>query len=106
MGSVADTVPLGRRVQQEFGARLMVGDQSLVGVACTAWEQVAIGLGADWVEAIEKPQENDLLQRVTLACSTEQKADGRFGIAELRPGFGLELDLDALREQCTRWAAL
>ena len=106
MGSVVDTVPLGQRIRHEFEAELMVGDQSLVGVACTAWQQIAIGLGAAWVEAIEKPQESDLLQRVTVASATEQKADGRFGLSSLRPGFGLELDLDALRTRCTRWAAL
>ena len=51
-------------------------------------------------------EETILLQRVTLACATEQKPDGRFGISRLRPGFGLELDLAALRNQCTRWVAL
>lgn len=106
MGSVVDTVPLGRRIKDEFGARLMVGDQSLVGPACTAWQQVAVGLGAAWVEAIEKPQESDLLQRATRACATRRMPDGRFGIASLRPGFGLDLELDVLRENCARWAAL
>jgi L-alanine-DL-glutamate epimerase-like enolase superfamily enzyme len=90
-GSLQEVVRLGRKIQG-YGARLMIGDDSLVGPACTAWQQIGIGLGAAWVEALEKPEESDVLSHCTVQCSTEQKADGRFGLRELRPGFGLELD--------------
>ena len=105
MGSLIDTVALARRVR-ELGAAVMIGDSSLVGPACTAWQQVAIGLGAAWVEALEKPQESDVLQQVTVRKATEQQEDGRFALRETLPGFGLELDVDLLREKCARSAVL
>ena len=34
----------------------MIGDSSLIGAACTFWQQLAIGNEASWVEAMEKPR--------------------------------------------------
>jgi hypothetical protein len=98
MGTIIDVVPLARRIH-EFGAEVMVGDHSLVGPACTAWQQIAIGLGAAWVEALEKPQESDDFPRSITGCATTQLPDGRFGLEELRPGFGLEVDTAGLRDR-------
>ena len=79
MGSVAETTVLGQRILS-WNKRLMVGDSSLVGPACPAWQQIAIGLGADWVEAIEKPQENDAFKKCITKSSIKRTANGQFGI--------------------------
>jgi len=97
MGSLIETVELGR-VIQGAGKKLMVGDASLVGPACAAWQQIAIGLGADWVEALEKPQENDVFQRCVSRQSVARTPDGRYAVEKPLPGFGVEMDLNKLKE--------
>jgi hypothetical protein len=97
MGSVMETVSLGHLIQS-WDRKLMVGDSSLVGPACPAWTQMAIGLGADWVEAIEKPQENDVFQRCLLKNPVDRTPDGRFFIRENLPGWGIGIDEAKLRE--------
>lgn len=97
MGSFIETVELGR-VIQGAGKKLMVGDASLVGPACAAWQQIAIGLGADWVEALEKPQENDVFQRSVLHNPVARTSDGKFIVRERHSGFGVEMDLNKLKE--------
>lgn len=97
MGSIVETVSLGRLIQS-WERKLMVGDASLVGPACSAWTQMAIGLGADWVEAIEKPQENDVFQRSLLKNPVARTPDGKFFIRENLAGWGIEIDEAKLRE--------
>jgi L-alanine-DL-glutamate epimerase-like enolase superfamily enzyme len=97
MGSVMETVSLGHLIQS-WERKLMVGDASLVGPACPAWTQMAIGLGADWVEAIEKPQENDVFQRCLIKNAVDRTPDGRFFIRENLPGWGFEIDETKLRD--------
>ena len=97
MGSVMETVSLGHLIQS-WDRKLMLGDASLVGPACPAWTQMAIGLGADWVEAIEKPQENDIFQRCLLKNPVGRTPDGRFFIRESLPGWGIEIDEPKLRQ--------
>jgi L-alanine-DL-glutamate epimerase-like enolase superfamily enzyme len=96
MGSVAETVNLGRLIQS-WNRNLMVGDASLVGPACSAWTQMAIGLKADWVEAIEKPQENDVFQRALLKNPVDRTPEGKFFIRENLSGWGVEIDETKLR---------
>ena len=62
-----------------------------------AIQEMAIGLGADWVEAVEKPQENDVFQRCVMKNPLQRSPDGRFMIREALPGWGLELDEAKLR---------
>jgi L-alanine-DL-glutamate epimerase-like enolase superfamily enzyme len=98
-GSIIHAVQLARTIQA-FGARLMIGDDSLVGPACTVWQQLAIGLAADWVEALEKPGESDMFEACVNAQATSRTSDGRVTLTELAPGFGLELDHEQLKEKC------
>ena len=91
MGSIIEMVELSKVIRAN-GKKLMVGDASLVGPGCPAWEQLAIAMGADWVEAIEKPQENDVFQRCTLHNPVQRTPDGKFAIKQLRPGFGVDMD--------------
>lgn len=98
MGSLIETARLGHWIQSHK-KNLMVGDSSLVGPACSAWEQIAIGLGADWVEAIEKPQENDVFQQCVTENPVRRSDDGRFELPVPSPGFGVEIDLKKLRSK-------
>lgn len=91
MGSIIEMVELSKVIRAN-GKKLMVGDASLVGPGCPAWEQLAIAMGADWVEAIEKPQENDEFQRCTLRNPVHRTPDGKFAIKESLPGFGVDID--------------
>ena len=84
----------------------MIGDSSLIGPACTFWQQMAIGLGASWVEAIEKPQESDVFEKCVSKMSTEIGKDGRSRITKLRPGFGIEMDEEKLKDMADNYVKL
>jgi L-alanine-DL-glutamate epimerase-like enolase superfamily enzyme len=96
MGSIIEMVELSKVIRAN-GRKLMVGDSSVVGPGCPAWEQLAIGMGADWVEAVEKPQENDVFQRCTVRNPVHRTPDGKFGIKKFLPGFGVEIDVEKLK---------
>ena len=98
MGSIIETVLLGKIIKS-WDRRLMVGDSSLIGTACPAWQQIAIGLNADWCEAIEKPQENKVFQQCLLTNPVSQTDDGKFALPNPLPGFGIELDLEKLKQR-------
>lgn len=100
MGSIHLTVELARRIQG-WGAKLMIGDASLIGPACSQWQQIAIGLGADWVEALEKPGESDPYLDCVQSLATFQQADGRIAM-DPEPGFGIKLDLEKIKKSAVR----
>ena len=75
----------------------MVGDDSLVGPACTAWQQIAIGTGAVWVEAIEKSEDSKEYLECVVKSSTKKEANGYYSLQDA-PGFGLELDVQHLKK--------
>jgi L-alanine-DL-glutamate epimerase-like enolase superfamily enzyme len=91
MGTFVETISLGKTIK-EHDKKLMIGDSSFVGPACTFWQQLAIGLGASWVEALEKPQESSVFQQCVKRKSTTLNSLGRVEIKKLYPGFGLEMD--------------
>ena len=95
VGLLADAVALGRRAQA-LGLGVMVGDDSLVGPGCTAWQQVAVGLGAVWVEALEKPDEAPDVLRALVRTATSLGPDGRVAL-DPGAGWGADVDADALR---------
>ena len=70
---------------------IMIGDSSLIGAACTFWQQIAIGNQASWVEAMEKPQEQDAFLRCVLQKATHLNEEGKV-VADFKPGFGLKVD--------------
>jgi L-alanine-DL-glutamate epimerase-like enolase superfamily enzyme len=104
MGSLLEIPALAQRIQS-FGAQLMIGDDSLIGPACPAWQQIAIGVGAAWVEALEKPQESDVFPRAA-RTATAQQSNGRFGVAGLQPGFGTQMDEELLRPESAAYCTL
>lgn len=101
MGSFNHTALLAEKVQR-IGAKVMIGDDSLVGPACTAWQQIAIGSGATWVEAIEKEEDSkDYLECIT-SSATKKDPYGFYSLNE-KPGFGLVLDEERLKKVCKKY---
>jgi len=96
MGGFVHTATLAKKVQ-DIGGRVMIGDDSLAGPACTAWQQIAIGAGAVWVEAIEKKEDSKNFMDCVLHSATKKEANGYYSL-EPAPGFGLELDTDHLKK--------
>ena len=70
---------------------IMIGDSSLVGAACTFWQQLAVGNEASWVEAMEKPQENDSFLNCVIDKATDLNSEGKVEV-NFKPGFGLKVD--------------
>ena len=98
MGSFKKTVELANKVKT-LNAKLMIGDDSLVGPACSAWQQIAIGVGASWVEAIEKKEDSKGYLDCVLKSPTKKEPNGYYALNPA-PGFGLELDEKRLKYVC------
>ena len=98
MGSFKQTALLANKIR-EVGGKIMVGDDSLVGPACSAWQQLAIGVGADWVEAIEKKEDSALYMDCIIKSPTQKLSNGVYALKEA-PGFGLVLDDERLKKEC------
>jgi L-alanine-DL-glutamate epimerase-like enolase superfamily enzyme len=105
MGTIKEAVELGRSIMASDRG-LMIGDSSLIGPACTFWQQLAIGLGASWVEAIEKPQESQIFGKCVKQMSTRINNDGMSEITKLRPGFGIEMDESKLKAMANNYVSL
>ena len=96
MGSLNHTAQLAKKVK-DLGAKVMIGDDSLVGPACSAWQQIAIGLNATWVEAIEKKEDSKLYLECLQSTATKKDANGYYSY-QPKPGFGVELDTNRLKK--------
>ncbi len=70
---------------------IMIGDSSLIGAACTFWQQIAIGNEASWVEAMEKPQEQDAFLKCIEQKATHLNKEGKVEV-DFKPGFGLKVN--------------
>ncbi|TWO34551.1 hypothetical protein E1J38_001470 [Seonamhaeicola sediminis] len=104
MGSFTHTALLANKVK-EIGAKVMIGDDSLVGPACSAWQQIAIGAGATWVEAIEKQKDSEGYLKCIVNSATKKENNGYYTLNP-KPGFGLELDEKGLKTICSRYIAV
>tara|TARA_R110000868_G_scaffold13102_9_gene61702 strand:- start:1122 stop:2354 length:1233 start_codon:yes stop_codon:yes gene_type:complete len=96
MGSFTHTALLANKVQ-DIKAKVMIGDDSLVGPGCSAWQQIAIGTGAVWVEAIEKKEDSKNYMDCLISSPTKKEANGFYSLKPA-PGFGLKLDTDRLKK--------
>ncbi len=96
MGSLNHTAQLAEKVK-DIGAKVMIGDDSLVGPACSAWQQIAIGLNATWVEAIEKKEDSKLYLECLQSTATKKDANGYYSY-QPKPGFGVELETNRLKK--------
>ncbi len=91
MGDMFTTIAFGQALLQR-GHRLMIGDASLIGPGCDAWTHLAIGLRAQMVEAIEKPQESTAFQKSATQRSIKRTTEGTFSADPTHPGFGAIID--------------
>ena len=94
--SIFDAISLAGRIRQ-LGADLMIGDDSLVGPGCTIWQQLAIGLSAQWVEATEKEEDSDFYYECIHKIPTDSHTNPIEYHADCY-GFGIYLDEDKLEE--------
>ena len=103
LGSIRHMIPVTEQIK-EWGHGIMIGDASLIGPGCSAWQQLAIGVGASWVEAIEKPQENDVFLKATVSQATFREND----LIDMKPqpGFGLEVDDQFLKRMADDYCSL
>ena len=91
MGSIISAVEFGKKLKAQ-NIPVMIGDDSLVAAGCTAWQQIACAIGAEWVEALEKPDEFSAFADCVVKSATGKRNDGKYVILQKLPGFGLELD--------------
>ena len=94
-GSVFDAVLLGERIL-DSGGHILIGDDGFIGPACSAWQQIAIALGADWVETAQKPGRSDFYRAALRNCGV-MFLNGVYNQVPAA-GFGLELDENVLGE--------
>ena len=78
-----------------FGGEIMIGDDSLVGPGCNAWQQIAVGAEAVWVEALEKKGDSDSFIPTIISKPMTMKNGVCF--YDPAPGFGLVLNEDKLK---------
>ena len=90
------------KVIKESGKGIMIGDSSLVGAACTFWQQIAIGNKASWVEAMEKPQEQDAFINCIEEKATQLNAEGKVSV-NFKPGFGLKVNETKLKSLADKY---
>lgn len=90
------------KVIKESGKGIMIGDSSLVGAACTFWQQIAIGNKASWVEAMEKPQEQDAFINCIEEKATQLNAEGKVSV-DFKPGFGLKVNETKLKSLADKY---
>ncbi len=95
MGSLHHLTACAEKVKS-FGASLMIGDASFVGPACTVWQQIGIGLGASWVESLEKIDESADYLNCVKSIATFRNEKGNFTF-DPKPGFGLEINEQSLK---------
>ena len=101
MGSVYATIRLADVIRQG-GGRIMIGDNSLIGVGCTQWQMLAGGLGADWCEAVEKKLEgSDRFAQCVTRTPMSKDDDGYCRYAgDGVLGFGVDIDAEKLKSIC------
>ena len=95
-GSIFDAVRLAEKLHTN-GNRVYIGDDVCIGPACSAWQQIAIALGADWVEAIEKTKQSDFYQRAKISSGVLY-CNGVYNQLQNVRGFGTILDETILSE--------
>ena len=85
--------------------KLMIGDGSLIGAACTFWQQFAVGNKAFFVEAMEKPQEDSTFLNCIIEKSTSLNSEGKV-VLNLKPGFGLKVNSEKLKKDCSSYHSI
>ncbi len=95
-GSLIDAVILAKHIKN-FCAKVMIGDDSLVGASATVWQQIAYGIGAVWVEATEKRNDSDFYYKCVRELATDSSKNPIS--INLLSGFGIDLDEEILSRE-------
>ncbi len=98
LGSLIYAARLARRVKYEWGADIMIGDDSHIGAGAAIWQQIACAIEARCVEALEKPVESDLFLQCIDEKVTGISKNGEVFVEDFKPGWGLKVDENKLRE--------
>jgi len=104
MGSFRHTALMVNKIH-EIGSRVMIGDDSLVGPGCSAWQQIAVGAGAVWVEALEKKEDSESYLKGLISSPTKLNENGYVTYTPT-PGFGIELDTEYFKKTTPVYIAL
>ena len=104
MVDLSDMAKLANKINS-WNTRIMIGDDILIGAACTVYQQIAIACGAAWVEALEKPQESTVFEDCVLEKATYRQQNGLYAVKPDIAGWGLKVDSDALKKKCARWTS-
>ncbi|MCM5662734.1 mandelate racemase/muconate lactonizing enzyme family protein [Galbibacter mesophilus] len=95
MGDCNDLKKLFLQIRKD-DQKIMVGDDSFVGPACNFWQHIAIGMNAECCEAIEKPNENDIFQKVLEHKPTKVDRNGKVSLVP-EAGFGMFINEKKLK---------
>jgi len=107
-GCMVDLFDMGRLAKKIDGwnSRIMIGDDSLVAAACTIYQQIAIGCGAAWVEALEKPDECSKFSDCVISLATYRTPEGLYAMRDDFCGWGIKMDVEKLRKTATKTAVV
>jgi hypothetical protein len=106
-GSMLDAVRL-IQLLRDRGEQVVIGDNSFIGPGCPFWQRIAIGAGAAWCEAAEKPAEAAGLLAAQRSGALPRDAEGRVLPDPALPGTGTSYDegrLHAAAAARVQWPA-
>ncbi len=89
-GSIFDAAALAEKMKAA-GKKIAVGDDGFIGPGCSEWQQLAVGMGARWIEAMEKPGYSDSYLS-TLRHNPVVFAEGCCSVMAGHTGFGIDID--------------
>ena len=84
------------------GAKIMIGDNSLIGPGCLIYQQIASAVSAAWCEALEKPEESSVFIGCLKSSPVFRISGGKIAVRRGVPGWGLEVDSEKLGELAAR----
>lgn len=98
MGSVRAALKLASIIRRK-GGKVMIGDNSLIGIGCIQWQIIAGGCGASWCEAVEKKLErSEVFAKCLLATPMTKSNDGYCIYRDNGVnGFGILVDIEKLK---------
>ncbi len=104
-GCMVDLLEMAKLANKinSWNTRIMIGDDSLIGAACTIYQQIAVACGAAWVEALEKPQESAVFTDCIIEKATYRQPNGMYAVKPNIVGWGLKVDSDKLKNKASRW---
>lgn len=101
MGDLYDMARLAEKIYSG-GAKIMIGDDSLIGPGCQIYQQIASAVSASWCEALEKPGESSAFLDCLKSSPVFRLPGGKIAAKRGVPGWGLEVDSQKLGEVSAR----